>query len=179
MAEIELRIANMSDCPLLTKIDLDFDSEFVWTSQIMEELDSYSINLQKIKLPKIIHVAFQANNSTALENMVKRKEVLIARYENQIVGFSRIETDETGNQFIIKTGGVKPDYRKKGIGTAILTGVQEMAQQNRVSRLVFTLQAKNDPAIHFLMGRGFQFCGYQEFYFSNYEIALFFSKNIR
>ena len=126
MAEIELCIANMSDCPLLAKINLDFDSDFVWTSQIIEELDTYSINLQKIKLPKTIHVPFQANNISALENMVKRKEVLIARYENQIVGFTRIETDETGNQFTIKTGGVKPEYRKKGIGSAILSERQPL-----------------------------------------------------
>ncbi len=79
----------------------------------------------------------------------------------RLLVFPESKTDETENQFIIKTGGVKPEYRKKGIGTAILTGVQEMAQQNHISRLVFTLQAKNDPAIHFLMNRGFKFCGYQ------------------
>lgn len=179
MPEIELRIANMSDCPLITKIDLDFDSDFVWKSQIIDDLDSYSIIFQTIKLPKTIHVPFQASNETALENMVKRKEVLIARYENQAVGFVRLEQDETNNRILMKTGGVKPEYRRKGIGSAILTSVQEIALNNGVSRLVCTVQAKNDPAIRFIMAKGFQFCGYQEFFFPNLEIALFFSKNIR
>ncbi len=179
MPEIELRVADMSDCPLIKKIDLDFESNYVWKSQIVDDLDSYSIVFQKIKLPKTISVPFQAGDAFAVEMMVKRQEVFVTRYENQMIGFVHLERDIINNRILIKIGGVKPEYRRKGIGTAMLSGIQSLAQQNAIGRVVFTVQAKNDPAIRFLMSKGYQFCGYQEFYFPNLEIALFFSKNIR
>ncbi len=179
MPEIEIQLANMVDYPLIRKIDLGFESNYVWKSQIDDDLDAYTIVLQKIKLPKTIHVPFQAGDETALENMVKRNEVFVARYEKQVIGFVHLDRDLVNNRIEIKTGGVKPEYRRKGIGTAILNGIQEMARQNEIARIVMTVQAKNDPAIRFLMSKGYQFCGYQEFFFPNLEIALFFSKNIR
>ena len=61
----------------------------------------------------------------------------------------------------------------------MLERVTEIASQNKIRSLVCMVQAKNDPAIHFLMARGFLFCGYQEFFFRNMEIGMFFSKNVR
>ena len=39
MAEIEIRMASMADIPLITKIDLDFESNYVWKSQMIDDLD--------------------------------------------------------------------------------------------------------------------------------------------
>lgn len=179
MAEIEIRMASMADIPLITKIDLDFESNYVWKSQMIDDLDSYTIVFQNIKLPKTVHVPFQGGGEEAIEKMVKRQEVIVAQYDNQVAGFVRLEQDENTNRILLKTGGVKPDYRRKGIGSALLKMIQENAVKVGIPRLVCTVQAKNDPAIHFLLSKGFQFCGYQDFYFQNMEIALFFAKNIR
>lgn len=179
MAEIEIALANMGEYPILSQIDLSFESDYVWRSQMVDDLNSYSISFQKIKLPKTIKIPFQALNQDALENMVKRKEILSIRYEQTIVGFMRLERDESVNHLILKTGGLRPEYRHKGIGTALLTRMQDIAIQNRIHYIVGMLQAKNDPAIRFMLSRGFQFCGFQEFFFPNMEIGLFFSKNVR
>lgn len=169
----------MAEYPLIAKIDLSFESDYVWKSQVIDDIDSYSISFQKIKLPKTIKVPFQAYNEKALENMVKRKEILAIRYDSALIGYMRLERDESVNRLILKTGGLTPEYRHKGVGSALLERMQDIARQNRIEYLVAMVQAKNDPAIRFLMSRGFQFCGYQEFYFPNMEIGLFFSKNIR
>ena len=72
-----------------------------------------------------------------------------------------------------------PEYRNKGIGTVLLDRVAEIARHNNLRSIVCMVQAKNDPAIRFLLSHGFVFCGYQEFFFRNMEIGLFFSKNVR
>jgi ribosomal protein S18 acetylase RimI-like enzyme len=74
---------------------------------------------------------------------------------------------------------VKPEYRRKGICSAMMNVVEATAVENQISRIVCTVQAKNDSAIQFLAAHHFSYCGYQEFYFPNLEIALFFAKNIR
>ena len=72
-----------------------------------------------------------------------------------------------------------PEYRNKGIGSVLMDRVIEIARHNNLRSIVCMVQAKNDPAIHFLLSRGFVFSGYQEFFFRNMEIGLFFSKNVR
>ena len=179
MAEIDIRMANMADMPLLSAIDLDFESEYVWKSQTIDDIDSYTVVFQNIKLPKIIHVPFQNISVEAVEAMVKRQEVICAHYDNQIAGFLRLEQDENTSRILLKTGGVKQEYRRKGIGSAMLKVVETTAMNNEISRVVCTVQAKNDAAIRFLISHSYSFCGFQEFYFPNMEVALFFAKNIR
>ena len=94
-------------------------------------------------------------------------------------GYLRLEQDETANRLVLKTGGIMPEYRNKGIGSVLLTRVMEIAHHNNLRSIVCMVQAKNDPAIHFLLSHGFVFCGYQEFFFRNMEIGLFFSRNVR
>lgn len=179
MAEIEIGAATLDEFPQIAKMDLSFESNYVWKTQMLEGLDSFESSFQRIRLPKIIRVSFQAYSTAILEPLIRQKQILAARYEEQVIGYVRLEQDETANRLMLKTGGVTPEYRNKGVGSVILDRVCEIARSNNIRSLVCMIQAKNDPAIHFLMARGFVFCGYQEFFFRNMEIGLFFSKNIR
>lgn len=179
MAGIEIGLALTEDLPLLEKIDLGFESNFVWKNQTSEDLNRYSISFEKEKLPKNIRVDFQAYLHEGMEGMIRRHEILAVRYNDKIIGYFRIEFEKNINGIILQSGGLTPEYRCKGIGTAVLRQIETIALNNHVHAIVCILQAKNDPSIRFLLRHGFSFCGYREFYFPNMEIGMFFSKNIR
>ena len=179
MAEIKIGASTNEEYPQIAAMDLSFDSNYVWKTQTLEGLDSFEASFQRIRLPKTIHVSFQAYIPTILETLVRQREILSVRYEEKVVGYLRLEQDETVNRLILKTGGIMPEYRNKGIGTVLMDRVTEIASHNRLRSIVCMVQAKNDPAIRFLLGKGFVFSGYQEFFFRNMDIGLFFSKNVR
>ena len=179
MAEIEIGAATLDEFPQIAQMDLSFESDYVWKTQMLEGLGSFESSFQRIRLPKTIRVSFQAYSTANMENLIRQRQVLSVRYEDKVIGYIRLEQDETVNRLILKTGGVTPEYRNKGVGTVLLDRITEIARNNSIRSLICMVQAKNDPAIHFLMARGFIFCGYQEFFFRNMEIGLFFSKNIR
>lgn len=179
MAEIEIGVSTIEEYPQIAAMDLSFESDYVWKTQMLEGLDSFESSFQRIRLPKTIRVSFQAYAPTALEMLIRQREVLSVRYEEKVIGYLRLEQDETVNRLILKTGGIMPEYRKKGIGAVLLNRVIEIASHNHLRSIVCMVQAKNDPAIRFLMSNGFVFSGYQEFFFRNMEIGLFFSKNVR
>jgi len=178
MAEIEIGIANMSELDAISKMDLGFESSFVWQTRESGDAEQFSVELRKVKLPKSIEVPFQAY-SRALEGMMMRREILAVRYEHEVIGYDWMDFDEVTNRLIMKTGGIRADYRRKGIGSMLLERLEEIALHNKIHQFSAVVQAKNDPAIRFLTRHGFRFCGYQEFYFPNLEIGLFLSKNIR
>ena len=179
MADIEIGAASIDEYEQISLIDLSFESDYVWKTQMLEGFDSFESSFQRIRLPKVIRVPFQAYSTSNLRNQILQREILAVRYEEKVIGYVRLEKDETVNRLIVKTGGVMPSYRCKGVGSALLDHISDIARDNRIRSLVCMVQAKNDPTIHFLLARGFQFCGYQEFFFRNMEIGLFFSKNIR
>ena len=179
MAEIEIGAAAIEELPQIAQMDLSFESDYVWKTQTLEGFDSFESSFQRIRLPKTIRVSFQAYSTSNLETLIQRREILAVRYEEKVIGYARLEQDETVNRLVVKSGGIMPEYRNKGVGSVLLDRICEIAHYNRIRSLVCMVQAKNDPAIRFLMARGFVFCGYQEFFFRNMEIGLFFSKNIR
>ena len=179
MAEIEIGAATLDEMTQITQIDLSFESDYVWKTQMLEGLDSFESSFQRIRLPKTIRVSYQAYSAANMENLIRQRQILSVRYEENVIGYVRLEQDETVNRLVIKTGGVMPEYRNKGVGTVLLDQICDIARHNRIRSLVCMVQAKNDPTIRFLLARGFVFCGYQEFFFRNMEIGLFFSKNIR
>ncbi len=178
MNPIEFSLATMADYPLLKRINLDFDSNYVWQSQMNDDVNEYSITLKNVKLPKTIHVPFQANDENNLEMTIKLNEIILIRTDRQEIGFIRIEQDELAHRIILRNGGLKPEYRRQGIGTIMLGQIEEIARQNNITQILCIIQAKNDSAIRFLTAKGFRLSGFEEFYFPNMEIALFFSKNI-
>ena len=46
-------------------------------------------------------------------------------------------------------------------------------------RLIVETQTKNYPAIQFLLKRGLVFCGYNDLFYPNQDIAIFFGQNLR
>lgn len=179
MAEIEIGAATIEEYPQISAMNLSFESNYVWKTQMLESLDMFESSFQRIRLPKTIQVSFQAYCPGNLEALIHRREILSVRYENKVIGYARLEQDETVNRLVLKTGGIMPEYRNKGVGGVLLERITNIARHNNIPSIVCMLQAKNDPAIRFLLARGFVFSGYQEFFFQNMEIGLFFSKNVR
>ena len=69
--------------------------------------------------------------------------------------------------------------RRQGVGTALLAAAGRWAQEHGLLRLMIETPSKNYPAICFCLKRGFTFCGYNDRYYANQDIALFFEQNLR
>jgi ribosomal protein S18 acetylase RimI-like enzyme len=74
---------------------------------------------------------------------------------------------------------VAPEHRRQGIAARLLQAGAEWARKAGLSRLMVEAQTKNYPAICFLERQGFAFCGYNDRYYANQDIALFFSSSLR
>jgi ribosomal-protein-alanine N-acetyltransferase len=73
---------------------------------------------------------------------------------------------------------IAPSYRQQGAGSQLLQAAQSWAASQGLGQLTLELQTKNHPAISFAQKHGFQFCGYNEQYYPNGDITLFFSRSV-
>jgi ribosomal protein S18 acetylase RimI-like enzyme len=98
--------------------------------------------------------------------------------ESSIVGYLTMAAHDWHKTGWIADLVVAPEYRRRGIATRLLRVGAEWAYQAGLGRLMIETQTKNYPAIRFLERQRFSFCGYNDRYYANQDIALFFSLDI-
>ncbi len=95
-----------------------------------------------------------------------------------ILGYMGLAVDSSRHVAWITTGAVQIDYRRQGVGTRLLNEARAWADRYRLRSIMVELQTKNYPAINFYQKKGFFFCGYNNAYYSDREIAIFFGKRL-
>ena len=73
---------------------------------------------------------------------------------------------------------VEKRIRRRRIGSALLEQSAFWARMRGVDTLTIEFQTKNVPGISFAKSLGFSFCGFNDHYYSNRDIAVFFSRNL-
>jgi ribosomal protein S18 acetylase RimI-like enzyme len=74
---------------------------------------------------------------------------------------------------------VSPEQRRKGAGSALVTAIQDWAQERGVRRLILEMQSKNQAYIRLAQKFGYEFCGYNDQYYPTQDVALFFGRNVK
>jgi len=74
---------------------------------------------------------------------------------------------------------VNSSHRLRGIGSALLNAARRWAIDRNLRRLIVETQTKNYPSIRFLQKRGLTFCGCNDLYYPNQDIAIFFGQTLR
>jgi ribosomal-protein-alanine N-acetyltransferase len=103
----------------------------------------------------------------------------VAEGEGQIVGYIHLVIQASENSVWVRNLAVVPHLRRRGIGTALLHAAAEWLRRQKADRLMLETTTKNYPAVCFAQKLGFSFCGYNDRYYENQDIALFFAKSLR
>lgn len=127
--------------------------------------DIYELDVQTFTMPW----SKEALSYDILEN--DNAFVIVAEYEGEFAGYADIWTvlDEADLNSI----AVRVDFRRKGIGDAIMLAMIEMLSANGVATINLEVRVSNMPAIKLYKKYGFNECGVRPgYYLDNGEDAL-------
>ena len=127
--------------------------------------DIYDLDVQTFAMPW----SKEALSYDILEN--DNAFVIVAEYEGEFAGYADIWTvlDEADLNSI----AVRVDFRRKGIGDAIMLAMTEMLSANGVATINLEVRFSNMPAIKLYKKYGFNECGVRPgYYLDNGEDAL-------
>lgn len=127
--------------------------------------DIYELDMQTFAMPW----SKEALSYDILEN--DNAFVIVAEYEGEFAGYADIWTvlDEADLNSI----AVRVDFRRKGIGDAIMLAMTEMLSANGVATINLEVRVSNMPAIKLYKKYGFNECGVRPgYYLDNGEGAL-------
>lgn len=127
--------------------------------------DIYELDVQTFAMPW----SKEALSYDILEN--DSAFVIVAEYEGEFAGYADIWTvlDEADLNSI----AVRVDFRRKGIGDAIMLAMIEMLSTSGVATINLEVRVSNMPAIKLYKKYGFNECGVRPgYYLDNGEDAL-------
>lgn len=127
--------------------------------------DIYELDMQTFAMPW----SKEALSYDILEN--DNAFVIVAEYEGEFAGYADVWTvlDEADLNSI----AVRVDFRRKGIGDAIMLAMTEMLSANGVATINLEVRVSNMPAIKLYKKYGFNECGVRPgYYLDNGEDAL-------
>jgi GNAT superfamily N-acetyltransferase len=165
------------------QIDHSYETEYVWQVQMHHEdyRDEWNITLKVERLPRFIEIEYPADISRLRLTAPDNHCFLVAanRENTQIFGYLAMIHDRAHHFGQILDVVVTRPYRRFQIGTRLLNVARRWAKERYLTRILIQTQTKNFPAINFCQQSGFSFCGFNDRYFPNQDIAIFFSQSMR
>lgn len=179
MAEIEIRPALAPDLKQLESIDPSYITSFVWQMDRTMDDTGIAIRFREIRLPRPTRVDYPRPINDLVGQFPKDAILLVAKNDDSQFGYIRFKANMAAQTVSITDIVVNEKVRRKGIALALILSVKEWCETRGFRRMVIEMQSKNHPGIQMVMKLGFEFCGYQDQYYSNRDLALFFIRNIR
>lgn len=179
MPEIEIRPAIAADIPSLLAIDHTYTSDFAWQMEVQVEEGLMQVNFREIRLPRSVRVEYPRQVRTLADGWAERHGLLVALHQGEVVGYISLMLNIAPLTAWVTDLAVVRRLRRQGIGSALVLAGQEWGANHACRRIVLELQPKNHPAIQMAKKLGFDFCGYNDLYYPNHDIALFFARPLR
>lgn len=171
--------AELADIQCCYHLPAAYTTEYVWQMRTQENERAISVQFDTVRLPRPMRVEYPRSPDELLDHWQQDGCFLVARsMRDEVVGFLDGLPHPLQNLLWIANVVVDPPYRQQGIATLLLKSAQEWARAQQLGQLMLEFQTKNYPAISFARKLGFQFCGYNERYYPNGDIALFFSRSV-
>jgi GNAT superfamily N-acetyltransferase len=178
MNSINIRPAYSTDIPKLISLDHNYSTGYVWQMTIdLTEIQT-QVTFRETRLPREVHVNYPRSPRSLIDDWTKRDLLLLAEEDELVRGYISVRLDLAPASAWVEDMAVDRVFRRNGIGTRLILAAQEWCGKKGVHRLTMEMQPKNYPAIQFASQLGFEFSGYNDQYYRDQEIALFFSTYI-
>lgn len=173
---LTIRSAMPSDYEYCLGLDHTVSTEHVWQMVLDESEGTLQIAFRTVRLPRSMKVLYPRSGEALVRSWELHAAFLVALWDEVVVGYANVREESAQQTAWVADLAVDRSYRLRGIGTALINAVRRWAIDRNLRRLIVETQTKNYPAIRFLQKRGLVFCGYNDLYYPNQDIAVFFGQ---
>lgn len=175
---MEIRPTVATDLPRLMGMDHSCSSDYVWQVDLRREVGQVSVNLREVRLPRPVSVPYPRNQYALADEWQYRSAMLTVAVPEP-AGYICLNAQGAAEVVWVTDLAVAPELRKRGVGLAFLKAAEAWALERGSRMLFFEMTAKNHPAIRLAQKFGFEFCGYNDHYYANHDVALFFGRTLK
>lgn len=175
-AKFKIRPAVSADIARLVAFDHTCESDYVWQVDLEKEAREIKVRLREVRLPRAVQVQYPRDPLLLPDEWSGQARTFVAVHSGIQVGYIRVLAQDSAASLWVVDLVVAAAARRRGIATALVQFVEAWARTRHLRQLFMEVSSKNHPAICFARQMGFRFSGYNEHYYYNQDVALFFGK---
>jgi GNAT superfamily N-acetyltransferase len=162
-------------------LDHHYETDFVWQMNIDERGGQWTIAFNKQRLPRTLETVYTADEHRLRLALPSEHCFLVAvdKESPEILGYMTMRHDPVYRSAWIQDIVVSAPYRRHRIGTRLVNVARQWAKEHQLDQISIENNTKNYTGIAFCQQIGFKFCGFNDQYFPNQDIAVFFSQSLR
>lgn len=143
------------------------------------EAGQVAATFREVRLPRPVQAQYPHNHFSLADDWSKRSMMFTATLGADAVGYVSLLERGTSSTVWVFDLVTDAAHRRRGVASALLAAAQAWAESRSHRRLILETQSKNIPAIRLAQKIGFEFCGYNDRYYLNKDVALFFAKILK
>jgi ribosomal protein S18 acetylase RimI-like enzyme len=179
MEAAHVRPVLKSDLAQLMALDHSSTSDHVWQLELRREVrgPQVSATFREVRLPRPVALVYP-NDPYALADEWKNKAMMwVAVAGNDAVGYLALTEPRSATGWITDVA-VAPNWRRKGVASLLFDAAHAWCKERSNRKIFFEMQSKNFPAIALAQKQSYEFCGYNDQYYSSQDIALIFVRTL-
>ncbi|MBN1286725.1 MAG: GNAT family N-acetyltransferase [Anaerolineae bacterium] len=170
-----VRDAIETDLAACLVIDRAYLTEHVWQMEMQTDDERVAVIFRAVRLPRPMRVV-----STPDIDLLHSLDCLLVAAEGEtMLGYLGMRADAARAHGWVVDLVVTPARRRQGIGGALLKAAFVWSREHGLGHITVETQTKNFPGICFCQKYGLAFCGFNDKYYPNQDIALFFDQRVR
>jgi ribosomal protein S18 acetylase RimI-like enzyme len=174
-----VRPASLADLNTCLMLDHTAVTDHVWQMRAEESESEVRVAFQTVRLPRRMRAEYPRQLDQLVEDWQRGEGFLVAEVDNEVRGYVDALALPWQGMVWMANLAVERGYRRQRIGTALISHVRQWAREQGLQMILAEATTKNYPALCFYQKLGFQFCGFNDHYYSNQDIALFFVQALR
>ena len=178
MNDLDVRLVVASDIPRLMALDHTSTSDYVWQLDLRKENDQVQAGFREVRLPRPVPVTYPHDPFALADEWKNRSAAFVALSGGAVIGYTSVLEHNHATTVWVTDLVVDALRRRQGVGSALLTVVQEWAVSRSARDVFMEMSSKNYPAIRLALNFGFEFCGYNDHYYVTKDVALFFGRSL-
>jgi GNAT superfamily N-acetyltransferase len=170
-----------SDIAACLRLDHGYETDYVWQVSLVDNNEQRQITFQKQHLPRTLETEHVPDERRLRLALPEEHCLLVAamREGGELMGYLSLRHELVYHTAWIQDVVVSRPYRRHHIGTRLVNAARQWVREQGITRVMLETQTRNYPAIQFAQQIGFTFCGFNDHYFPNEDIAVFFSQTLR
>jgi len=176
-AALAIRPATLDDLNLCLMLDASYFTDLVWQMDVQSEERGRTMTFRRVRLPRQMRVAYPRDRQQLAANWKRCDGFLVALWEERLCGYAALTAHAAEEAAWLHDWVVSPERRRQGVGTALLAAAVEWAKSQSLRRVLIQVQTKNHPAISLCEKQGFSLCGFNDRFYANQDIAVFFARS--
>jgi ribosomal protein S18 acetylase RimI-like enzyme len=177
MSEFEIRNTVSTDLARLSVLDHSLETDYVWQLDLRRDPGQVDVLLREVRLPRTIRLE-HPRPARELPDTWHLRPMFSAMIGMEAVAYIRYTEHFVPHAVWITDVVVGRPLRRQGLARKLIAAVEAWGIQRGLRRVIVEAQSKNAPAIRMVQKLGFEFCGYNDQYYSTRDVALFFARSL-